>query len=98
MWMPVSTFAIFGPAALIAATFGSLPPAVVLARRAVGRGGVELGALLGHADQPGVVASDADGYELVGAAERVELGRVGLQVVEVLGLGHVLGRRARAAR
>ena len=62
---------------------------VVLARGSGWTGGVELGALLGHADQAGVVAADAHGDERVARAERVELRRVGLKAVEILGLRHV---------
>ena len=52
---------------------------VVLARGPGRPDDVELGALLGHADQAGVVAADADGHQRVFGVERVELGRGGLQ-------------------
>jgi hypothetical protein len=55
-------------------------------------GGVELGALLGHADQAGVVACDPDGHERVVRLQCVELRWVGLNAEEVLRLRHVRGR------
>ncbi len=71
---------------------------VVAAGGAERIGEAELRALLGDADEPGVVAADPDGYKPRLPAQRVELRRVGAAERQAgLRFGHVPGLGAAAA-